>query len=31
MATKLLDVSFWQDTLDFSKIKKAGSRCYGNR
>lgn len=24
MATKLLDVSFWQDTLDFSKIKKAG-------
>lgn len=24
MATKLLDISFWQDTLDFSKIKKAG-------
>ena len=24
MATKLLDISFWQDTLDFAKIKKAG-------
>lgn len=24
MATKLLDISFWQDTLDFTKIKKAG-------
>lgn len=24
MATKLLDISFWQDTLDFSKIKNAG-------
>lgn len=24
MATKLLDISFWQDTLDFVKIKKAG-------
>ena len=22
--TKLLDISFWQDTLDFAKIKKAG-------
>ena len=24
MVTKLLDISFWQDTLDFAKIKKAG-------
>lgn len=24
MATKLLDISFWQDTLDFAKIKKSG-------
>lgn len=24
MATKLLDISFWQSTLDFAKIKKAG-------
>lgn len=24
MATKLLDISFWQDTLDFAKIKNAG-------
>lgn len=24
MATKLLDISFWQATLDFAKIKKAG-------
>lgn len=24
MATKLLDISFWQDTLDFAKIKSAG-------
>ena len=24
MATKLLDISFWQETLDFAKIKKAG-------
>lgn len=24
MATKLLDISFWQDTLDFTKIKKSG-------
>lgn len=24
MATKLLDISFWQDILDFTKIKKAG-------
>lgn len=24
MATKLLDISFWQDNLDFAKIKKAG-------
>lgn len=24
MATELLDISFWQDTLDFAKIKKAG-------
>lgn len=24
MAIKLLDISFWQDTLDFAKIKKAG-------
>lgn len=24
MATKLLDISFWQNTLDFAKIKKAG-------
>lgn len=22
MATKLLDISFWQDTLDFAKTKK---------